>query len=74
MTSCELAGKPFENASLSRFVFTETSVTVEEKDKSLEGDYTLDVSKDPKQLALSAFLGLSSGQVMAPTPSKAMTS
>ncbi len=74
VTSCELAGKPFENASLSRFVFTETSVTVEEKDKSLEGDYTLDVSKDPKQLALSAFLGLSSGQVMAPTPSKAMTS
>lgn len=42
VTSCQIGGKNLENAPLSRFVFAEGKVTIEEKEKSLQAEYTLD--------------------------------
>ncbi len=63
--SCQISGKSFEDAPLSRFVFAESKVTIVEKERALEAEYTLDISKEPKQLTLSSFLGQMSGQVRA---------
>jgi len=65
VTSCEIGGKNLENAPLSRFVFVEGKVTIEEKEKALQAEYTLDVAGDPKQLMISGFLGQTGGQVKA---------
>jgi uncharacterized protein (TIGR03067 family) len=65
VVSCQIGGNDLEDAPLSRFVFTESKVMIEEKKKSLEAEYTLDVTKNPKQLTMSAFLGQTGGQVKA---------
>jgi len=63
--SCQISGKSFEDAPLSRFIFAESKVTIEEKERELEAEYTLGISEKPKQLTLSSFLGQMSGQVRA---------
>jgi len=65
VTSCQIGGKNLENAPLSRFVFAEGNVTIEEKEKSLLAEYILDVTNDPKQLTISGFLGQTGSQVRA---------
>lgn len=65
VTSCQIGGKDLENAPLSRFVFAEGKATIEEKERSLQVEYILDVASDPKQLTISGFLGQAGGQVKA---------
>jgi len=43
-----------EDNSLSQLVFDSASVTVKEKTQSIKTEFTLDVTKEPKRLALSA--------------------
>ncbi len=52
--SCMLNGKSLENTSFSQFVFDGASVTVKEKTQSIKTEFTLDVTREPKRLALSA--------------------
>ncbi|MHC4406740.1 MAG: TIGR03067 domain-containing protein [Planctomycetota bacterium] len=61
----QINGKPSEHVTLSRFVFTDTRVTVKEGTKTLPFDYTVDALKQPKQLTLSTFSGSSAGQIRA---------
>ena len=52
--SCKLGGKTLTSAPLSKFAFEGTNVTIVEKTQSLETEFTLDVTKEPKGLLLSA--------------------
>ena len=65
VTGCEMSGKSFEKAPLSKFWFTESTVVIVEEDGRLESEFSLDVSQTPKQLVLSSFLGQTGGQVRA---------
>jgi uncharacterized protein (TIGR03067 family) len=65
VTGCEIAGKSFQKAPLSQFVFTEATVVVQEKERQLQSEFSLDVSKEPRQLVLSSFLGQTGRQVQA---------
>ena len=59
------SGQPVEDALLSRFAFDDGQLTVREKTETLKTQYTLDVAKKPKQLALAAFFGEGSMPVQA---------
>jgi uncharacterized protein (TIGR03067 family) len=54
VVSCKLGGKTLASAPLSKFAFEGTNVTIVEKTQSLETEFTLDVTKEPKGLLLSA--------------------
>jgi uncharacterized protein (TIGR03067 family) len=51
-TLCQLSGNPLEQASFSRFVFGLGSVAVTEGDSTFDAEYTVDLTKQPKQLVL----------------------
>ena len=53
VVACEVSGKAIGDSALSEFAFDENEISVQEKDKSLKAEYTLDVSKSPKQMALT---------------------
>lgn len=54
VVSCQLSGKSLGEASFGQFVFDDASVTIKEKTKSIKTGYTLDATKGPKGLVLSA--------------------
>lgn len=54
VVSCKFGGKALTSTPLSRFAFEGINVTIVEKTKSLETEFTLDVMKEPKGLVLSA--------------------
>lgn len=53
VVSCQLGGKPMEDASISQFAFDDSSVTIKEKSKTMRTGYALDATKEPKRLVLS---------------------
>jgi len=65
VTGCEISGKSFEKAPLSEFTFTESSVVIQEKERRLGSEFSLDASRRPKELHLSSFLGQTGLQVRA---------
>jgi uncharacterized protein (TIGR03067 family) len=50
--SGQLSGEPLEEAQLSRLAFTESHMRVTDKKRSLEAEYTLDVTTEPKQILM----------------------
>ncbi len=64
VTSCRAAGRLMENTPISQFVFADDKLMVTEE-QHLETEYTLDVTKKPRQLIFSALLGSSGGPVKA---------
>jgi len=63
VVSCELSGKSLKRASFSHFVFEDARVTIKERTESHETEYTLDLTKEPKGIVLSAI----SSQARKPT-------
>ncbi len=57
VVSCRLDGKLLDKAPLSRFTFEGTKVTVAEGSQAVQTEYTLDATKQPKQIVLSSLLG-----------------
>ena len=50
-------GKPIEDATTSHVVFSDANMTIAEKDRAIQGEYTLDVFKEPYALTLSPQTG-----------------
>ncbi len=50
--SCRLSGKVLQEAPLSRLAFANGQATVTEKQKSLQFEYSLDLTKKPKRILL----------------------
>jgi len=51
-TSCQLSGKPLDKAPLSRFDFGSNTVIVTEGEKTFAAEYSVDLTKQPKQFTL----------------------
>lgn len=51
-TSCQLSGKSLDKAPLSRFDFGAHAVVVTEGEKTFAAEYSVDLTKQPKQFAL----------------------
>ena len=56
VVSFSMSGKPIKEASLDRFVFDDGQLVIGHGTETLKAEYTLDIAKKPRQLALSAFL------------------
>jgi uncharacterized protein (TIGR03067 family) len=54
VVTCELDGKPLQNSGLAAFRFGAGRVTIIEKDKSLRVEYSLDLTKSPREIVLSS--------------------
>jgi uncharacterized protein (TIGR03067 family) len=61
VVACQIGGKMLEETAFTGFSFSDTRVTVREKQKALELDYALDLSEEPKRLTLSGSLGRGGG-------------
>ena len=51
-SSCQLSGKPLDKAPLSRFDFGANTVVVTEGEKTFGAEYSVDLTKQPKQFTL----------------------
>jgi len=51
-TSCQLSGKPLDKAPLSRFDFGSNTVVVTEGEKTFAAEYSVDLTKQPRQFTL----------------------
>jgi uncharacterized protein (TIGR03067 family) len=55
VVACEHNGKPLQNSGLTALRFGAGSVTIIENDKSLRVEYSLDLTKSPREIVLSSF-------------------